>query len=120
MTSNPNRRSFAATLIGVATLAALPARRIVAGTTPTGIVHEVKIRDFAFEPARLEVAVGDEVRWTNMDLAPHTATAEDESWDTGDIAQGESASIIANQSTAGKYGCLYHPHMKAELSVLSI
>src|SRR5690348_5424713 len=35
----------------------------------------VKISNYAFNPAKLTVAVGDTVVWTNTDSAPHTVTS---------------------------------------------
>ena len=37
----------------------------------------VKIVDFAFEPAALEIAVGDTVEWVNDDAFDHSIVADD-------------------------------------------
>jgi len=58
------------------------AKFIVAGSQ---IVHDIEIKEFAFNPSILEVRPGDQIRWTNRDISPHTATAEDGSWDTGEL-----------------------------------
>ena len=82
-------------------------------------VHEVIIQSFAFVPERLEVSVGDIVRWTNNDLAPHTATAVEFGWDTEIIDNGESAEVVATQGMELTYFCVFHPHMKASLVIVS-
>ena len=84
-----------------------------------GQIHEVKIKKFKFSPKKLEVAVGDRIRWTNLDIAPHTATAVDESWDTGTLEKDESAEIEITSDSGSKYMCLFHPHMKASITLVS-
>lgn len=82
-----------------------------------GEIHEVEIKSFAFMPAELTVKVGDGIRWTNADLSPHTATAEDGSWDTGAIAQGESKTLEVLPGMATQYHCLFHPNMLGTLVI---
>ena len=43
----------------------------------------VGIADFAFEPARIEVAVGTKVTWSNRDSSPHTVPGDDGGFDCG-------------------------------------
>ena len=82
------------------------------------MVHEVKIKSFVFEPANIQVRVGDTVRWTNLDLAPHTATADEFGWDTQTIEQNETAEIIVEKGMETSYFCAFHPHMKAKIVIL--
>ena len=81
--------------------------------------HVIEIEDFQFVPAVLEVKVGDTITWVNRDYAPHTATAEDDSWDTGNLEFKEKARIKVSAKTATEYYCRYHPNMKASLIILS-
>ena len=53
----------------------------------------VEIKGFAFNPPTITVPAGTTVTWTNQDAAPHTATADDKSFDTGRLDQGKSASV---------------------------
>lgn len=78
-------------------------------------VHQVDILNFTFSPAVLAVHPGDEVIWTNKDIVPHTATAEDGGWDTGELGPGESGEILVTEATTGAYFCGFHPAMKAEI-----
>ncbi|MBT5497471.1 MAG: copper-binding protein [Alphaproteobacteria bacterium] len=78
-------------------------------------LHEVIIIRSEFTPAILQVQPGDRVRWTNNDIVPHTATALDESWDTGEIEAGASAMIAIESGHGGDYFCQYHPSMRASL-----
>ena len=52
--------------------------------------HQVSISSSAFNPATLNVNVGDTVRWTNIDSAVHTVTADGGQFDSGDIGPGYS------------------------------
>ena len=78
--------------------------------------HVVEMRAFAFEPAVLQVAVGDTITWINRDLVPHTATAE-KKWDTGNVGSGATGLVVAHGKGEHTYICTYHPTMKAKLVV---
>jgi plastocyanin len=98
------------------------AAAFVAGARPGaarsgGATHEVAIRKFAFVPRRLVVATGDTVVWRNEDYAPHTATASDQSWNTGEIARGHARPVRFEAPGRMVYVCAYHPHMKGEVVV---
>ncbi len=79
--------------------------------------HRVEIGDFEFSPAALEVSVGDTIIWVNHDITPHTATATDGSWDTGELANGAEARIAVTANTGSDYFCAFHPVMKALLAI---
>src|SRR4051795_9874959 len=53
---------------------------------------KVKIVEFTYGPDPVTVQVGGKVTWQNEDTAPHTATAEDGSFDTGTLARGKIGS----------------------------
>ena len=105
------RRSFLKTVTATWVAMALP-RLANAGTT-----HQVTIQDFKFVPDNLAVAVGDTVIFTNGDGAPHTATANDRSWDTGRLNRGQSAEVQVMDGMEGGYFCNFHRNMKGQLSV---
>ena len=79
--------------------------------------HRVVIEKFAFVPARLTVRPGDTIEWINADLAPHTATARDRTWDTGSLGKGANAGIVATIPGRLDYFCRFHPHMAGEIIV---
>lgn len=108
------RRGFGRGLGAALSLAGLPGlARAHDGT------HEVEvgIARFAFDPERVEVLVGDSITWTNADLAPHTATAENGAWDTGTLQRGGSGRITFDATGTYPYFCAYHPHMKGTVTV---
>lgn len=77
----------------------------------------VAIADFAFSPTDITAAAGQTITFTNNDSAPHTATLDDDSCGTPNIAQGESNGLTF--STAGTYPfhCAVHPNMKGTITV---
>lgn len=89
----------------------------VAAPAKADKLHEVKIHRFKFQPATLEVKAGEVVRWINLDLAPHTATSNENDWDTGALSENDTAEIVFEAGMGGAYFCAFHPHMKAEISV---
>lgn len=85
-------------------------------TAPT--IHDVAITTFRFEPATVRVHVGDTIRWTNHDLAPHTATADAFGWDTAEIVNGATGEIAVTADMETSYFCAFHPHMKGAIEIL--
>ncbi len=57
----------------------------------------------------------------NNDTVTHTATADDGSWDTGDIAPGETARLNTRDIGSGSgdfaFHCRHHPSMKGVLQI---
>ncbi len=79
--------------------------------------HRVEITGFRFTPDRLEVSVGDTITWINRDIAPHTATATDGGWNTGELGKDAEASITVITGMETTYFCAFHPMMKARFSI---
>lgn len=86
----------------------------VARATQSG---SVTITDFEFTPATITVNVGDTVTWTNEGPTVHTATAEDGSFDTGNLNRGESGSATFNEAGTIPYICTPHPFMQGRVVV---
>ena len=79
----------------------------------------VTIKNFAFNPGTATVHVGDTITWTNQDIAPHTATAKDGSFDTGTINKGKSGSHTFTKAGTIPYICSIHPNMHGTVVVLA-
>lgn len=77
----------------------------------------VQISNFAFSPATITVKAGTTVTWTNKDSIKHSATADDNSFDTGLIAQNDSASYTFKKPGTYHYHCTPHPYMKGTVIV---
>ena len=77
----------------------------------------VGIEGFAFAPAEVTAAVGETITWTNSDSAPHTATLDDNSCDTGNIAQNASAGLVFDAAGTYPYHCTIHPNMTGTITI---
>jgi plastocyanin len=81
--------------------------------TKTISKNAVTIQNFAFSPATITIKKGQSITWTNEDSAGHSATADDNSWDTGVLSQGQSKAITFAKVGTYAYHCSIHPNMKA-------
>lgn len=79
---------------------------------------KVEIADFAYDPDPVTVQVGGKVTWLNQDSAPHTATAEDGSFDTGTLEEGKLKSETFKQPGTYDYVCEIHPSMHGTVEVV--
>ncbi len=103
-----SRRTFGGTLLGAAlTLELWPQASQAADEVRT---YRVVIEDFAFVPAVVTLHPGDRVEWINKDIAPHTATASDGAWDTGELTADKIGSIQVEGTAEIDYFCVYHSH----------
>jgi plastocyanin len=84
---------------------------------PEVTAHVIEIRDFVFSPISVEVKTGDTITWTNFDIVPHTATAKDNSWDSGSLKLGESFTSTVTDDMQLDYFCIFHPMMEASLTL---
>lgn len=78
---------------------------------------EVDIVNFAYSPKTVTIKAGGQVTWTNKDAVAHTATADDGSFGTGLLAQGDSESVTFDKAGTYTYYCKPHPNMKATVVV---
>jgi len=76
-------------------------------------VVNVDIAGFAFNPGTVNVKVGDTVKWTNNDGAPHTVTASagSEIFDSGSLAKGQVYLHTFTKTGTYQYKCSIHPGM---------
>jgi plastocyanin len=79
----------------------------------------VTISDFKFSPSGVTVNVGDTVTWSNSGPTPHSATANDGSFDTGILDKGGSGSHTFSQAGTFSYFCKPHPFMKGTITVVA-
>jgi plastocyanin len=86
---------------------------VAAGTA----TRAARMIDFAFQPARIEVAAGTTVTWTNGGQVVHTVTADDRSFDTGNIDTGGTGRLTFTRPGTYAYHCTPHPFMKGVVVV---
>ena len=82
--------------------------------------YTIAIKDYAFAQKSLTVNVGDTVKWTNEDTAPHTVTTTSgpASFDSGNLSKGQSFSYTFTKAGTYDYYCAVHPDMTAEITVV--
>ena len=84
---------------------------------PTQNAWTVAIEDFYFEPPNAAIAPGDKITWINKGSAPHTATADDGSFDSGVLNPGEAYTVTFLGSGTVTYHCTIHPNMVGSVTV---
>ena len=95
--------------------AALLFAGLAAAPSPTP--YTVHIRDDKFNPPSITVKAGDVVTFVNDDDDAHTATADDGSWDSEGLNQGQKWSHTFTKAGKVTYHCTVHPFMKGALLV---
>jgi plastocyanin len=79
------------------------------GSPTTAETCLVVIDDFQFMPPVIKIPVGTAVIWRNDHGIPHTATADDFSWDTGVLNPTDtSAPIVFDTPGSIPYHCEIH------------
>lgn len=79
--------------------------------------QEILIEGFAYKPATIAINVGDTVTWTNLDGAPHTVSADDDSFNSDTLGQNDTFSHTFNTAGEFSYICDIHPSMMASVTV---
>jgi plastocyanin len=85
------------------------------GTSSSG--SAVSIANFAFSPPSLTIKAGQTVTWTNNDSVAHTITADDNSFDSGQVAPGATYQHTFAKAGTVSYHCSIHPSMTANITV---
>ena len=103
-------------------MTSMPAAKSSAQSVENGTVFSnqlaIEIKGFAFTPQTATVKVGTQITWTNKDSAPHTVTADDRSFDSGTLNQGESFTFQFTTPGTFAYICTIHPSMQATIIVV--
>jgi plastocyanin len=104
--------------MSVRALAAAAALAVAASAAlAASATREIVMEAVAFKPASITVNAGDTIQWVNRDAFPHTATANDKRFDSGEIAPGATWKLVAKEKGTFAYLCAYHPTMKGTLVV---
>jgi plastocyanin len=85
-----------------------------AAPKPALVVH---LSDFSFKPASATVSVGDTVEFVNDDAFPHTVTASNGAFDSGNLDEHKSWTYTFKKAGTYALMCTYHPNMKGLLTV---
>ena len=84
-------------------------------TIPQGASAQ-QVKQF-FLPVSASVPNDSTITWTNKDIAPHTATVDDGSFDAGTINPGSTASAMIKGQGTVPYHCNIHPWMHSKCPV---
>jgi len=104
MTRRPVPRAVIALMLVVPwILLMMPARADDGGYGAT-----VSAIDDAFDQQVIRIQPGESVEWTMDGRAPHTVTADDGSWDSGDLQPGAEFSHPFTKPGVYSYFCRYH------------
>jgi plastocyanin len=68
----------------------------------------VDIVDFDYRPGSVTIKAGDMVTWTQSGEQPHTVTADDGSFDSGEMATAETFSMRFDSPGTYRYYCSLH------------
>jgi plastocyanin len=77
----------------------------------------VSIKNMVFNPVSLSVTAGATVTWTNSDTTIHTVTADDASFNSGNIAIGATYSKVFNSAGTFSYHDALHPETTGKIVV---
>lgn len=80
--------------------------------------EKVEIVEFTYDPDPVTIQAGGKVTWINRDAAPHTATADDGSFDTGTLEMGKLKSESFKDTGSYPYFCEIHPDMRGTVEVV--
>jgi plastocyanin len=97
--------------------AAPPAPGDTSAAARTGPTVNAGMKSLAFQPSRIEIAVGTTVVWTNGDQVQHTVTAVDRSFDSGNMAPGATWRYTFTKPGTYPFFCVVHPFMKGVVVV---
>jgi plastocyanin len=83
----------------------------------TGPVFKTAMNALQFRDAEIEITVGTTIEWKNEDLLPHSVTADDNSFDSGNIESGQAWSFTFTKPGSYPFHCTPHPFMKGTIVV---
>ena len=104
------RRAVLTALLAT-TLVTAPAH---AANVPISVVFQ------AFTPSLVDALPGDTITWTNVSERTHTVTADDGSFDSGDLDGGGTFALTAGGPGAYAFHCRIHPDMTGEVDVYRV
>jgi plastocyanin len=80
-------------------------------STQASIDHRVYMKNSTFSPALMTLTAGKPVAWINDDSLVHRVTADDGSFDSGDMQPGATFSRTFSMPGTFPYHCKYHKGM---------
>lgn len=81
---------------------------LLAGAGIAQAATTVATEDFVFDPKSISIDPGEEITFDNTGNVAHTATADNGSFDTGNLDSGQSEAITIKAEGTYPYYCKYH------------
>ena len=109
-------------MTGRAAGAALALAAVLAapGSAASTAEAEIEMPEKLYVPRELAVLVGTTVTWRNTDRTTHTATADDDAFDSGHLRPGESFSRRFAEGGTFLFHCTIHRFMRGSVSVFQV
>ena len=86
-------------------------------------VHVVGVKDFVFDPANVDIAVGDTVEWQWIN-GTHTTTSDSTTgqnvWDAPIDAGHQVFRFVITAPGVHNYYCIYHPNMLGTITATPV
>jgi plastocyanin len=79
----------------------------------------IYMKNSVFSSSSLQVVMGTKVTWNNDDTTVHTVTADNNSFDSGDMQPGASFSQSFNSVGTFPYHCKHHAQMTGSIVVVA-
>jgi plastocyanin len=79
----------------------------------------IYMKNSAFSTANMTITVGGTVTWMNDDNMIHTVTADDGSFNSGDIQVNGSFNRTFSATGVYPYHCVYHSGMTGRITVVT-
>jgi plastocyanin len=92
--------------LNTAPFVALP--RAEGAAYSAGGLETVEARDDFFDPEAVHVPLGTTIEWPNEGRNPHTVTADDGSFDSGNLSPGKEYELTFPKAGVYRYYCRYH------------
>jgi amicyanin len=95
-----------------------PAAGQTASAAAASDAVSVAISGMSFGAPTVTIKAGGTVTWTNNSTMPHTVTAIDGSYGSGQLDNGASFSHTYDQPGTYSYYCKLHPRMRGQVIVV--
>jgi plastocyanin len=86
-------------------------------TTTANALNTVVVKNFSFEPMSVTVKAGTRLTWKFEDSAQHTVSADDNSFASPALANGQTYSFTFTKPGIFQYICSIHQYMKGTVVV---
>jgi plastocyanin len=111
------RRNLIFAALGAALALGFAAHQAVADGATAATDVRIPIENYTFKTPKMTIVPGTAVVWQNKDDDPHTVTADDGSFDSKGLGQGDTFRHVFAKPGTFPYHCSAHPYMKGVVIV---